>query len=361
MCSFNLKLINVKYNCLLIGIFLGTLFYNCKPDFPLNADYKDIPVVYGILNYQDSIHYLKIYKGFQPKNGSVYIDAQNPDSIYYYDDVLVILEEYDENEIRTQRPDILLGITSDFERDPGIFYWNEDKIIYFTTEPIFMNNIYYIKIINKKNGNIIQGKTKIVNDFKIAIMASNINMLSKTSHVVLNPALNAAENGYEIHVIFYYFEVDILTQAVTTFKITKNITPQIGSQFKYDKYHNEISKEYVPTFYDDIAVHIKPNNNVIRYIGTPGSNGSCIEIQAWAVGEDLYNFLISNKPSSSFMEMNIRYSNLTASEGLTFGFLSSRSKCPSRFFSITKESEDSVISGQKTNMLSFRPWIEYKP
>jgi hypothetical protein len=49
-------------------------------------------VVYGILNYQDSVHYVKIYKGFQTnKNSGVYIDAQNPDSIYYKPDELEVM------------------------------------------------------------------------------------------------------------------------------------------------------------------------------------------------------------------------------------------------------------------------------
>ena len=139
----------MKYNFLLFGICIGCLLNSCKPEFPLNAPYKDVPVVYGILDYQDSIHYVKIYKGFQPKNGAAFIDAQNPDSIYYYNNIIAVLEEFDENDKRTSRPDIPLYITNDFPRDSGIFYYKDEKIIYYSKEILNKDMIYNIKITNK--------------------------------------------------------------------------------------------------------------------------------------------------------------------------------------------------------------------
>lgn len=351
----------MKYNFLLFGISLGCLFASCKPDFNLNASYKDIPVVYGILNYQDSIHYVKIYKGYQTnEQGAAFIDAQNPDSIYYYNNIIAVLEEYDENYNRTQRPEILLEITDKFDRDSGIFCYKEDRIIYYTTETIYKDKIYNIKITNKINGNITQGKTDIVNNFEIANNSSTFSLLEKTSSVAFTSAINAADRGYEIHVNFIYFEVDIRTNEVKIFKIIKNITPQVGEAFKSNIF-GEIYKEFTPTFYDDIANQVKPNPNVKRYQGLPGGNGTCIEIEGWAAGEGLYNFLLSNKPTSSFVQINTRYTNLTSSDGVAFGFLSSRIKCPTKYFAITDPSQDTLISGSKTYQLGFHPWTEYKP
>ena len=343
-----------------MGLCLCGLFTACKPDFNLNAPYKDVPVVYGILNYQDSINYVKIYKGFQAKDGSAFIDAQNPDSIYYYNDIIVVLEEYDANDKRTTRPDIPLNFTHDFPRDSGIFYYDAERIIYFTLETIKKEMSYNIKITNKHNKNITQGKTLIVNDFWIANNSSMMNLVSPTASITFTAAPNAAENGYEIHVNFKYFEVDIQTKQVLKIdKITKNICPHVGEIFSVNK-QNELYKVFTSTFYEDIATHVKPNPNVFRYAGTPTSS-ACIEVEGWAVGDALFNFLLSNKPTSSFIQINDTYTNLTASEGMVYGFFSSRVRSPKRELGITRASEDSLVLGSKTRHLNFRPWIEYKP
>ncbi|MDR0288192.1 MAG: hypothetical protein LBI03_10885, partial [Clostridiales bacterium] len=166
---------------------------------------------------------MKIYKGFQPKeNGSAFIDAQNPDSIYYYDNITVVLEEYD-NDKRTQRQDIQLYITHDFPRDSGIFYYKEEKILYYTSESIDENKIYNIKITNKINGNVIQGRTAIVGDFTNITPSSVMNMLS-TPSISFTIAPNAAESGYEFYLHFLYFEVNRTTKQVEKIgKISKNI------------------------------------------------------------------------------------------------------------------------------------------
>ena len=350
----------MKYNFLLPAICLLTLLYACKPEFNLNASYKDVPVVYGTLNYQDSIHYVKIYKGFQPKeNGSAFIDANNPDSIYYYNNIDAVFVEYDMNDKRTSRDSIPLNITHNFPRDSGIFYFQEERIIYYTTETIYKDRIYEIIITNKLNGNVVRGKTSVLGDFRIVSTSSVINMTSSKLAIAFTDAPNAAKNGYEIHVNFLYFEVDIATREVETFKISKNITPRLGEQFN-DGYNSRY-KEFVPTFYEDIAAQLKPNPNVIRYLGMPESNGTCIEVKAWAAGEALYEFLLSNQPTSSFVQVNNRYTNLSDSEGMAFGFISSRVKCPTIYFSATQASQDSLISGSKTSHLGFKPYIEYKP
>ncbi|MCL1851178.1 MAG: hypothetical protein FWF70_07260 [Bacteroidetes bacterium] len=354
----------MKYSYLVILICLGCIFSACKPEFNLNAPYKDVPVVYAILNYQDSINYVKIYKGFQPvAEGSVFIDAQNPDSIYYKkDDILVVLEEYDENNKRTPRPNIKLDITHDFPRDTGFFYYKDERILYYTNEPLYQDKIYNIKITNKVNGNVVEGSTPIVGDFQIVNYISQFNMLNKTNGVSFKPASNASAMGYEFHVSFIYFEVDVNTKEVLKIgKITKNICSKLGEVFKPDPFYNECYKTYTVTFYDDIAAKVEPNPNVIRYMGTPNERGVCIEVEGWAAGESMVKFLLSNQPTSSFVQINTKYTNLSATEGFVFGFISSRTKCITRKYSATPESQDSLISGSKTYKLGFRPWIEYQP
>lgn len=347
----------MKYNYLLITACLIYVFTACKPEFNLNAPYKDVPVVYGILDYQAPIQYVKIYKGFQ-SNGNLYLDAQNKDSIYYYDDIRVVLQEY-ENEKRTSRPDIELKYTHDFPRDSGMFYYGDERIIYYTTERLYPDKKYKIEIKNLKNGNVITGSTAIVGELNIEKpdLGTALNLTTKNLSITFNEAKNAFKEGYEFHVTFKYFEVERATNRVID---SGKIVKRVGGAGITPSYHNGYWKlEYIPTFYDELAGALKTDSRIIRYPGTPTS-GHCIYIEGCAASEDLVNFILSNKPTSGFVQINKIYTNLTAKDTLVFGFLSSRSKTM-RSFTISEASVDSLVTGSKTRHLGFRPRYEYNP
>jgi len=359
----------MKPTYLLLGIYLVYCFSACKPDFDLNAPYKDVTVVYGVLNYQDSKHYVKIYKGYQShKKGGVFIDALNPDSIYYYDKISVVLQEYN-NDKRTSRPDIPMYITNDFQRDSGFFYSGDAKILYCTEEPLLKDYSYKIVIKHNNTGKITEGMTRILgngidgNAFEFYSPATIIPMLGASGSVSFYQAQHASD--YELHVNFLYFEVDTSTKEITHHKIVKNICPRVGDHWEKSE-SGYFIKNYTKTFYKDIEAQIKPNPKVIRYIGTISqetgkATGSCIELEGWAAGESMYNFLLSNQPTHSFVQVNTIYTNLSSTEGLAFGFFSSTVKCPKKLFATSKESEDTLIMKSKVLNLGFKPYIDYKP
>ena len=353
----------MKHSYLILGICLGCLFTACKPDFDLNAPNKDITVVYGILCHQDHIHYVKIYKGFQShETGGVYIGAQNPDSIYYnVNDIDVVLQEY-YNGKPTSRPNIPLYYTHDFPREEGPFYYGEAKTLYYTTEDIKQGCSYKIVITNKKTGKITEGMAAIVGDFEITKPAQNINM-NRDDMLEFTKAPAASDSCYEFHISFLYFEVDKETKEVTTGKITKVLT-SVGETY----FHDELifQKKISATYYTDIAQALKPNPKVVRYMGKPTPSLMdgyvCIEIEGWAAGSSMKNYIMSNKPTSSFVQVNKIYTNMSVSEGdgSAFGFFSSKVKCFTREYT-TYNSEDSLLYGSKTRNLGFRPRAEYKP
>jgi len=364
----------MKTNHLLIGICLLCCITACNkpPVFDLNAPYKDVTVVYGVLNHQDSIHYVKIYKGFQShEKEGVYKIAQNPDSIYYHNSksdtslITVVLQEFNGDK-RTSRKDILLNFTHNFvpPRDSGFFYYGKESIIYYTKEPLSKDYSYKIIIKHKVTGKITEGMTKMLgngtdgNEFEIYSAAQMINILGKKGSVSFYPAQYATD--YEFLVNFLYFEVDNKSKEITRHKIVKNICPRVGEKWVLDK-NGYYLREYPFTFYDDIAARVKPNSNVTRYAGSPTSK-ACIEIVGWAGEGSMINYLLSNQPTSSFVEVSNIFTNLTVThgDGFAFGFLSSRVKCPIRTFSISQECEDSLVKGPKTYDLNFKHWIDFK-
>ena len=77
-----------------ISIFI---FYSCKTDFDVNAKWKDITVVYGLLNQNDSLHLIKVNKAFLGSEDA-YIMAKHSDSINY-SNASVSLEQWKNNSL----------------------------------------------------------------------------------------------------------------------------------------------------------------------------------------------------------------------------------------------------------------------
>jgi len=355
----------MKLNYLLRCFSVAFLFAACTPVVDLNAPYKDVTVVYGILNQQSDTNFVKIYRGFQSdKPGAVFIDAQNPDSIYYYDFekklslIDVFLLEYKDT-VRTSRNPIELAITHNFSRDSGFFYYDKERIIYYTTAPLDKDKVYKIQIKNRETGNITEGKTELVGNFETIMNISNFDMLRETSGINYTEAKNAKHYFFSIN--FIYFEVSKSTNKVVKVgKVSRNISPAVGEEASITP-GGEAIKRFSPSFYDDIAGSLKVDPSVTRYIGSPGANGACIEVEGWAANNTLVKYLLSNKPTSTFIQINTKYTNLSSTDGLAFGVVSSRARLTPRVFPTSKPSEDTLCFGNKTRHLGFRPWAEYKP
>jgi len=364
----------MKPTYLLFAISLACCFTACKPDFDLNGPYKDVTIVYGVLNHQDSIHYVKIYKGFQShETNAVFVDAKNPENIniYYYDFknqkslITVVLQEFDKDKMIKEIP---LYVTHEFERDSGFFYYDKEKILYYTKEKLNKGRFYKIKITHNETGKITEGMTPLLgngtgNNFEIYSPSNQTELFERTGSVSFYEAEYATD--YELHVNFLYCDVNKKTKEVTNHKIVKNICPRVGEKWVLleSGYYN---KKYTKTFFDDIAANVKPNPEVTRYIGFVDkdgkiSNGTCIQVEGWAAGESMVKYLLSNQPTSSFTQINTIYTNLEVKgEGLAFGFFSSKAKTDIRSYSVSSRSEDSLMMNPKTSNLGFRPWSEYK-
>ena len=61
-------------------VFVVTM--GCNDELKVNADWKDVSIIYGVLNKSKTTNYIRIHRGYLGDEG---IDAgsQNPDSLYY--------------------------------------------------------------------------------------------------------------------------------------------------------------------------------------------------------------------------------------------------------------------------------------
>ena len=119
-----------KINNIFLFFWISFFLSSCETDVDIIHEAENFPIIYSLLNPDDSVHYVRIQKTFTGYENALFM-AKIPDSIYYRNAV-VKLETWDNNyKIQT----ILLEPSADIIKDKGLFASNEHKI-YKTSETL---------------------------------------------------------------------------------------------------------------------------------------------------------------------------------------------------------------------------------
>ena len=158
---------------LLLCILFGT---SCSNDFDLTTNWKDVTVVYGLLDPTQTSQYIRIEKAFLDESTSALTLAQNADSLYY-NTLSVELEEIvlggTGNVISLTRVDANL---EGFQREDGIFATSPNYV--YKTDEALNQDARYKLIINKDDGNQVTAETDIAQEFTITAPPGNVTELN---------------------------------------------------------------------------------------------------------------------------------------------------------------------------------------
>jgi len=180
----------------------GLSFVNsCTTDFDLYADYKDISVVYGLLDISDDTSWIKITKAFVGPGNALLIARNEPDSSNYsykLDVKLIGIKNGVE-----QAPIVFDTLTLHNKRPGDSTFYFPDQLVYFATSNLDPNAKYSLLIDNK--GKVITSETPLVGGFPITHPNLQISFISSTGKITWD----LAENGkrYEVSLIFNYKEL----------------------------------------------------------------------------------------------------------------------------------------------------------
>jgi len=157
-------------------LFLPVIFFtsSCETDFDITADYKEIAVVYGLLNQNDSVQYLRINKAFLG-DGNALIYSGIPDSSSYGTGIEVSMVETLESGAKRT---IFFDTVTVHSKDSGYFYY-PDQLMYKTEERLNPLATYSLKIRNKSTGNEVTAITNLVQNFALTRPAAPNNVIPK--------------------------------------------------------------------------------------------------------------------------------------------------------------------------------------
>ena len=325
-----------KLYCAILGIIILS---SCKTDVDINAPYEKIPVVYGILDRGDSIHYVKITKTFAGQ-GNAYDFAKVPDSSYF-ESVDAKIEQIENNSVVNTF--ILTDTILNNKDTSGVFYAPEQKLYYFV-EPNLSADATYILKLNLDEGQVeTQAETRLIDDVFI------------TQPITNNPSMNFANSNSA--------EDDVYPSTNVAFTLDDYGTLyNLKLRFKYDEYYSETnfeSKEIIwnqgeiegnikslsgGEFYPYINERVPEDPNVLRRIFRG------IDLILDVGSDDLKTYIEVSKPSSGVVQNLPDFTNIENGRGI----FTSRFQAVRTDFMLNTNSIEELCEGKYTGSKKFK-------
>ena len=297
------------------------VFNACSTDVDLYAEYKDITVVYGLLDSGVDTNFVKINKAFLGPGNALQF-AQIADSNNYPFKLNAKLVEYRASVNGTnyqQTDEFFLDTITIHDKEPGVFY-APDQLVYYTTHRIRPQNNQYkyrYQLQIDRGDTIITSTTDIVGGGSFNLLQAALNFSSTAGNGTLSwmECPNAAI--YEAVIKFHFIEVS--EDHDSTLRV---MTWALGSHPEHEL-TNDNGVYSIPfkasLFFYNIASFLGADTlkNVQRLIYEPS-----LDVSISAGGDELYNFITVNGPSNSIVQSLPEYTNVSGG----YGVLSSRTK-----------------------------------
>ncbi len=322
-------------------ITLGSLIA-CSTDVDLNAAYEDITVVYGLLNQNDSIHYVKVNKAFLGDDNALLM-AQDATNSSYGDEIEVVMEEYQYgNIVNTYNLDTAI-INN---KEEGVFYYPQQVVYTFDKYRLNPQSSYRLVINNLVTGKVVSAESGLIQKFSIDKPSSGQKFIGFTAESSKSVEWTSAVNGriYEVWVKFFYHEKNISSGAIDS---NKYINWYLGSERSADIDGGEPLQVlyFGENFYKTVGGKLTADLNLKRVAGR-------VHFIIQVADDNFAIYLDVNGPNNSIVENRPEYTNINNGIGL-FASRYDNTVDRDRSYTLLERSIDSLVKGQYTYDLGF--------
>ena len=172
----------------------------CSEDFNTAAEFKDIPVVMGLLSTSDTAQYIRVERAFLAPNENAFEVAKIPDSVYYKN-LDVKIEDLVTGNLYTLRE--VDGNLEGYVRQDGPFPTSPNILYKITAEELELvgGNEYRLFINRGDNLPLITATTTVLNNIRLFSPVEGSSLrLTELATVRIN---------YEKLPSAYFFDVDM--------------------------------------------------------------------------------------------------------------------------------------------------------
>lgn len=299
-------------------ICLMLTIQGCDNTLDVNADWKEIAVVYGLLNPTDEVNYIRINKAYLSPGGDAFELAKESDSLYFDSLDVKVVEFQNGIERRVFTLEKVNGNDVGLPKDSGLFA-NDVNYLFRLTAQLKESDL----------SNTYSYKLQIVNKYSGSIITSNFDMIGRMDLLSplkpFNPVLDVPSDAgrslvfkyregrfakmYDAMMRFYYDEIDLAdTTKVRHDSVdwTLFTGKETVSLRGYDESFVVVSSAL---FYENLLSKIAVNPNVKR-------KGVSFSIYFYGGGEQLYTYIQVNKPSLGIVQKKPEYSNISPGLGV---------------------------------------------
>ena len=279
---------------LLLCLPFVALFFSCSTDVDLYANYREVPIIYGLLDARADTNFIKITRSFYVE-GDANQFALNPDSSNYPGKLDVRMIEYcNGDSIR----EIVFDTITIHNKEQGVFYAPDQKL-YYTTEKLGMNGnnkTYSYRLSVVLPDRILTSQTKMVGDSHFNVQSLGMNFskayFGTRLPFLFRPASNAGI--YHVTISFTYLE----QRTPDADSVPRTITWDKGLYYDSDLIYHTMEDCYV--FYyrpEEFYAFLKESiggdtvSGVRRLI-----QDYPIEVSIAAGGDELMQYIYLNDP-----------------------------------------------------------------
>lgn len=333
---------------------------SCNDKLKIAAPYKDITVVYGLLDMGDTAHYIRIQKAFMDENKSAVDMAKIADSSFYSALTVRVKEIGPAGNVLNIIPLTRVDLAKEgYPKDTGAFF-NAPNYAYKFLYTLNPANQYRVVIKNDATGDIDSAVTPIIDNSdpsRLGVVEWRANSPIGFARVYQangkfsesTYGINIPDNVGMAQVIlrFNWTDTNISTRAATHRSADYSQFYQIGSDQTLTKLtqFNTLNKDIYDFLRD--AVGGAPGAFQYRYFD------SC-DMFVYVAGTEYkrYNDLNANKGGLTADEIRPMYTNIKGTDVL--GLFSTRTYARKLQIPIAGETKDSVLQNIITKDLNIR-------
>lgn len=331
---------------------LFALFASCSEDFKVGAPYKLITVAYGLMNMDDTAHYIRIQKAYYDENASaIDLVANASDSLFYAPNTITVtLREVTSGIITANEVLQRVDLNAEgYRKDSGVFY-SKPNYAYKTKRALNPDPAirYRLVLENAVSGEKDSAETPVV--------ASNFVVYDFNQTAVISFPAVRDNNNFTITVKVppsaQFFEGIITFHWVD--KSAAGVQTDHSADWKFASAPRIEGKDALVltvsqrAFYSFLreAIGAAPSG-VTRFLDSS-------DVTVWAGSPEFYTFQQINGAQGGLTADQIKpiYTNWKGQN--IYGLFASRAMRMQRQIPIDNASLDSLINNEATKVLNFR-------
>jgi hypothetical protein len=327
----------------LAGVFVALILGACSTDFQLEAEYKDIPVVYAFISKQDTAHYIRLEKAFLQPGGNANQIAQIADSIYYAKAIVQLEKVATGQRFTLTRVD---GAREGYPRQDGPFAKTPNYLYKIKANQLNLKGGEQLKLlINRGEGKaLITAQTTVVSDLALLDRpGSPIAFIDYNRQISFSWNTPVEAKVFDVRLRLYYRETTTGNNYVN-----KTLEWVLKSDLERSSSDTDTRINYTITgeqFFKFIADNIDATQNRRRIFDG-------MDFLVNGAGSEMVEFLRISRANTGITSSQVvpMYTNIPNGVGI----FTSRSTAARKGLQITAPTADSLRAGKFTRQLNFQ-------